>query len=194
MQNLFRTSCLSLLVLASLSACSDPKPTKPVPPAATPAVPAVNPHLIREGIGVGGVELGMTEGEVRARLGTPASENRSGDRLVFLSYHTTEIFGLYFDEATGRLRMIIASMRDKTWCTDFDVCLYREGDLAKLIAHHGKNLVRYVDRDGSVTLRMLVERGTERIMTEYTPVESHQGIVQVAILYWTGKIDTSSFD
>ena len=31
-------------------------------------------------------------------------------------------------------------------------------------------------------------------MTEYTPNEERKGVVQVAILYWNGKIDTSSFD
>jgi hypothetical protein len=90
--------------------------------------------------------------------------------------------------------MVIAAVKDKTWCTDFDVCLYREGDLAKLRARHGNALRRFVDRDGSVTYRMLTERDGKKIMTEYTPVEEKDGVVQVAVLYWSGTIDTSSLD
>ena len=86
--------------------------------------------------------------------------------------------------------MIIAAKKDKTWCTDFDVCLYREGDLAKLKSHHGAKLLRFVDRDGSVTYRLLAGG----VMTEYTPVEARNGVVQVTVMNWDGPVDRSGFD
>jgi hypothetical protein len=194
-----RTWLISGLVLLSvgLSACSEqkqalpPTPQQPAPPSA-PANPTPA-HLIREGFGAGGAELGMTEAQIRARLGEPHQVNKAGEAVVFMSYHPTDIVGVYFGD-DNRVRMVIAAVKDKTWCTDFDVCLYREGDLAKLKARHGNALHRFVDRDGSVTYRLLVERDGRKIMTEYTPVEEKQGVVQVAVLYWTGTIDTSGFD
>jgi hypothetical protein len=90
--------------------------------------------------------------------------------------------------------MLIVSIKDGTWCTAYDVCLYREGDLAKLKAKHGDALLRFVDRDGSVTYRLLETKGSAQVMTEYTPAEERNGVVQVAILYWSGPIDRSSFD
>ncbi|MEQ1753676.1 MAG: hypothetical protein ABL973_06050 [Micropepsaceae bacterium] len=199
MPNKMLPGALTLAFLMALAACSDPKPPQDpqAPPpsvSVTPAPVAAKPHLVSESIGTGGVELGMSEADVRARLGAPVGENKAGDKVVFMSYHASQIFGVYFDEATGRVRMIILSVNDKTWCTDFDVCLYRDGDLPKLIAHHEKDLVRFVDRDGSVTYRILVNVGEKQVLTEYTPNDAHQGVVQVAILYWNGKIDTSSVD
>jgi hypothetical protein len=191
-----RTWLIGGLVLLSvgLSACSEQKPAPPPPPVppAAPASPAPA-HLIREGFGAGGAELGMTEAQVRARLGEPVDVNKAGETVVFMSYHPTDIVGVYFGD-DNRVRMVIAAVKDKTWCTDFDVCLYREGDLAKLKARHGNALHRFVDRDGSVTFRLLTERDGRKIMTEYTPVEEKQGVVQVAVLYWSGTIDTSSLD
>lgn len=194
-----RTWLIGGLVLLSvgLSACSEqkqappPPPQPPAPPAA-PASPAPA-HLIREGFGAGGAELGMTEAQIRARLGEPVEVNKAGETVVYMSYHPTDIVGVYFGDV-GRVRMVIAAVKDRTWCTEFDVCLYREGDLAKLKARHGNALHRFVDRDGSVTYRLLTERDGRKIMTEYTPVEEKQGVVQVAVLYWSGTIDTSSFD
>ena len=135
----------------------------------------------------------MTEAEIKTKLGQPERTNKAGEQVVFMSYHATQNFGVYFGD-DGRVRMIIAALQGKEWCTDFDVCLYREGDLPKLIAKHGTQLLRFVDRDGSVTFRLLTVKGGRQIMTEYTPNEERKGVVQVAILYWNGKIDTSSFD
>ena len=193
---------LAAALLLTVAACDQkPKgpqapnaPAAPVAPAApSPAAAPVRPHLIREGLGVDGVELGMTVADVLRVKGKPAQENKAGETVVFMGYHEPQIFGVYFDDA-GRVRLIIVAQQDKTWCTDFDMCLYREGDLAKLKAHHGAKLLRFVDRDGSVTYRLLEQRGAQQIMTEYTPVEERNGVVQVAISFWTGPIDKSSFD
>jgi len=162
------TAFLSILLLTGLTACSDPKPAQP-PPAPPPTAPtAQSPppaHLIIEGSGVAGITLGMTGGEVRARLGEPVTENRQGDRVVYMSYHPKDIFGVYLDPDTGKVRMIIAAVEDKTFCTSFDVCLFRDGDLPKLVAHHGKDLFRFTDRDGSVTLRLLSKQGDRQVLT-----------------------------
>ena len=94
------TAFLSILLLTGLTVCSDPKPAQP-PPAPPPTAPtAQSPppaHLIIEGSGVAGITLGMTGGEVRARLGEPVTENRQGDRVVYMSYHPKDIFGVYLD-------------------------------------------------------------------------------------------------
>lgn len=191
-----------LVTLTFACACSEPQtpqaPPKPEePPAAAPSVPTTpvvpQTKLIRDGIGVGGVEIGMTAETVKAKLGEPADTNKAGELIVYMSFHASEIFGVYFNDQ-GRVRMIIASLRDGTWCTAYDVCLYREGDLAKLKAQHGDKLLRFVDRDGSVTYRLLDISGVQPVMTEYTPVEEKNGVVQVAILYWSGPIDRSGFD
>ncbi len=162
------------------------QPGAPVVPAA-PA-PALPRHLIREGVGVAGVTLGMTAADVERVLGKAESTNKAGAEVVFMGYDAGGIFGIYFTE--NRVRMIIAAQKDKTWCTDFDVCLYREGDLAKLKAHHGAKLLRFVDRDGSVTYRLLANG----VLTEYTPVEDRNGVVQVTVMTWNGPIDKSGFD
>lgn len=185
-------------MLLAVAAC-DQKPKQEakapaVPPAVTIPVPASAPapavpaHLIREGVGVAGVELGMTPADVERILGKAEQTNKAGEEIVFMGYDAGEIFGVYFGE--GHVRMIIAAKKDKTWCTDFDVCLYREGDLAKLKAHHGAKLLRFVDRDGSVTYRLLAGG----IMTEYVPSEERNGIVQVTVTKWDGPIDQSGFD
>lgn len=195
----------AIIAALALIGCSDPAPktkppaeqpavTTPTPPAQPPAAapaPATKVVLIREGIGVGGIELGMATTDVERILGTPNTKNKAGDTVVFMGFREPENFGVYFDE--NRVRMLIVSLK-KDACTDFDVCLYREGDLAKLKAHHGKNLFRFVDRDGSITYRLLETRNGKQILTEYMPVEEKNGIVQVTIMFWTGKIDTSSFD
>lgn len=199
---MLRSGAVFLAVMAFALAACDQKPKQaaqpeapvvvPVPPAGSPA-PAANPHLIREGFGAGGVELGMTVADVLRVKGKPETQNKAGETVVFMGYHEPQIFGVYFDD-TGRVRLIIVAQQDKTWCTSFDVCLYREGDLAKLKAQHGTKLFRFVDRDSSIFYRLLEQRDGKQIMTEYTPVEERNGVVQVAISYWSGKIDTSSFD
>lgn len=187
-----------IAALLAVAACDQkPKQQAASEPAAAPpavAVPAPSPapaapaHLIREGVGVAGVALGMTPADVERVLGKAEQTNKAGADVVFMGYDAGEIFGVYFAE--NKVRMIIAARKDKTWCTDFDVCLYREGDLAKLKAHHGAKLFRFVDRDGSVTYRLL----SGGIMTEYTPVEARGGVVQVAVLKWDGPVDRSGFD
>lgn len=193
---MLRTLAIPLLALLGLSLLGcDQKPKEAQPAPAAPAVqpaPAAVGHLIREGVGVAGVTLGMTPQDVERVLGKAELVNKSDNDIVFMSYDGGEIFGVYFD--AGRVRMIIAAKKDKTWCTDFDVCLYREGDLAKLKAHHGAKLFRFVDRDGGVTYRLLDTTGPMPILTEYMPNEEHGGVAQVTIMYWNGKIDTSSFD
>lgn len=186
---------LAVLPLA-LAHCSEPPPKKPTAPPAQsqPPQPAPANSLIREGVGVAGAELGMTVAQIEAVLGKPERQNAAGDQVVFMSFHKTGNFGVYFNAETGRVRMIIVSLQDQTWCTSFDVCLYREGDLAKLKAHHGAKLVRFVDRDGSITYRLLSQSAGGQVMTEYTPAEDRNGIVQAAILYWQGPIDHSSFE
>ncbi|NOT39827.1 MAG: hypothetical protein HOP13_04975 [Alphaproteobacteria bacterium] len=180
-----------------LVAACDQKPKQetkaPVsPPAVTAPVPspvaAAPAHLIREGVGVAGVALGMSPADVERVLGKPEHTNKAGQEVVFMGYDADGIFGIYFGE--NRVRMIIAARKDKTWCTDFDVCLYREGDLKKLKAHHGAKLLRFVDRDGSVTYRLLAGS----VMTEYTPVEDRDGVVQVTVMNWDGPVDRSGFD
>lgn len=190
---------VSLAIALLFAACSpeaEKHERRNTEPTAAPAkVEAAKPvgRAIRDGIGVGGVELGLTIAEVEARLGLPVNVNKLGEQIVFMSYAKSGLFDVYIGEG-GRVRMIIASNQDRTWCTEYDVCLYREGDLAKLKAHHGAALRRFVDRDGSVTYRLLTKKGDRQVMTEYTPSEQRDGLVQVAILYWKGTIDTSSFD
>jgi hypothetical protein len=193
MNNARLPAILSVLLLTATSACSDQKPAK-APITAPAAAAAAQPHLITEGDGVAGIRLGMTAGEVRAKLGEPVSENRDGDKVVFMSFHKTDIFGVYFDPDSSKVRMIILAVKDKTWCTGFDVCLYRDGDLPKLVAHHGQNLYRFTDRDGSVTLRLLSRQGDRQVLTEYLPNDEHQGVAQVTLLYWNGTITTSNLD
>lgn len=195
-----RLIAFAVAVGLALGACSEPKPqaqqasrSEPAAPVATAPAPKADIKLIREGIGVGGVELGMTAADVEARLGKPDHVNKAGDEPVFMAFFEPNNFGVYFGDG-GRVRMLIVSMKDGSACTDYDVCLYREGDLAKLKARHGDKLLRYVDRDGSVTYRMLEPKGDRKVMTEYTPAEDRNGIVQVAILYWNGPVDQSSFD
>ncbi len=182
--------------LLAVAAC-DQKPkqeTPAVPPAVTIPVPTPAPapaaaaHLIREGVGVAGVELGMTPADVERVLGKAEQTNKADEEIVFMGYDAGEIFGVYF--GGGHVRMIIAARKDKTWCTDFDVCLYREGDLTKLKAHHGAKLLRFVDRDESVTYRLLAGG----VMTEYVPSEERNGVVQVTVTNWDGPIDRSGFD
>jgi hypothetical protein len=188
-------------VLALSAGCSDPKQPenggaqKPASEAVAPA-PAVTPERkvtpIRDGVGVAGIELGMTPATVEAKLGKPLRTNKAGDQVLYMAFGPGERFGVYFDDKG--VRMLIASVQDGTWCTDYDVCLYREGDLAKLKARHGAKMLRFVDRDGGIMYRLLEPRGDRKVMTEYTPVEERNGVVQVAILYWSGNIDTSGFD
>lgn len=168
-------------------------PAQPAPPTA-PAAPS-KVMLIHESVGVGGVELGMAPEEVERTLGKPRQANKEpgSDRVLVMMFKEDEIFDVYFDD-TNRVRMIIAAVKDGSICTDFDVCIHREGDLTKLKAHHGKNLFRFVDRDGSVYYRLLETKNGKQILTEYNPVEEKDGVVQVTIMYWNGKIDTSTFD
>lgn len=199
--SLLRTVLTVGAVLALSAGCSDPKQPenggaqKPASEAVAPA-PAVTPERkvtpIRDGVGVAGIELGMTPATVEAKLGKPLRTNKAGDQVLYMAFGPGERFGVYFDDKG--VRMLIASVQDGTWCTDYDVCLYREGDLAKLKARHGAKMLRFVDRDGGIMYRLLEPRGDRKVMTEYTPVEERNGVVQVAILYWSGNIDTSGFD
>jgi hypothetical protein len=155
----------------------------------------VESGVIRDGVGVAGVRLGMTPADVRRKLGPPASQNATPDgRVVYMSYHESEIFGVYFDEAAGRVRMLIVAVQSGRLCTGYGACLYREGDLDKIKRHYGSKLFRFTDRDGSTTYRRLRRVGGRQVMTEWTPVEERNGVAQVAILYWPGRIDDSSLD
>lgn len=192
----------ALALTLALAACSDPKPQAKAPPTPAPEQTAPQPSTpaparkttpIVDGIGVAGIALGQTPAQVEAQLGRPERTNKDGPRVVFMSYDRDGIFGVYFDD-DGRVRMIIAAMQDGTWCTAYDVCLYREGDLAKLKVHYGDKLLRFTDRDGSVTYRLLEKKGETQVMTEFTPVEPRNGVVQVMIATWQGPIDRSSFD
>ena len=164
--------------------------------AYTPAHAAdVTKGLIRSGIGVAGIELGMSEAQVKATLGEPAHVNReSNGNAVYMSFHSEQNFGVHFNATTGRVSQLIVAVKTKQICTAFDVCLYREGDLKKLKKHYGKKIIRFVDRDGSVTYRRLIPMKPRNVMLEYTPVEDKNGVVQVAMLYWDGKITDSPFD
>ena len=148
---------------------------------------------IYPGFGVSGAELGMSSKEVRAKLGKSVSENRDAQgRLLFAEYEAgrTGRLDIYFDSASGRVRMIVASAR--TFCTRGGICLYRAGDLAKLKDQYGPGLLRFTDWDGSVTYRRLRTVKGRQVMTEFTPSEERNGVVQVTILYWSGAIDDSS--
>jgi hypothetical protein len=196
----FSVLAVAALVLAACDQKPKQQPAAAPAPVSAPGVapspaPAAAPvNLIREGVGVRGVELGMTAADVVRIMGeAPEHQNKGGNKVVFMSFHAKEIFGVYFDDVE-RVRMLIVARQDKTYCTAFDVCLYREGDLTKLKAHHGAKLHRFVDRDGSVTYRMLTDQGARKVMTEYMPVEERDGVVQVTMMYWDGPIDRSSFD
>ncbi len=155
----------------------------------------VTQGLIRGGIGVAGIELGMTEAQVEAQLGKPDRVNREANgNAVYMSFHSQEIFGVYFNAATGRVRQLIVAVKGGKICTAYDACLYREGDLAKIKKHYGKRLLRFVDRDGSVTYRRLVPMKPRNVLLEFTPVEDKNAVVQVMMMYWDGKITDSSFD
>ena len=194
---------LAITAALALIGCSEPATPKAKPPAEqpktqapsdVPAAPKTGILLIREGIGVGGVELGMTPTDVERVLGKPKQANKAGSQVLVMMFKDEDgIFDVYFDDI-GRVRMIIAAVKDASICTGFDVCIHREGDLEKLKAHHGKSLFRFVDRDGSIYYRLLETKSGKQILTEYNPVEEKNGVVQVTIMYWTGKIDTSSFD
>jgi hypothetical protein len=150
---------------------------------------------IRGGIGVAGIELGMTEPQVRAKLGEPDHVNAApGGKTVFMSYHASEIFGVYFNSDTGRVNQIIVAVKGGEICTAYGACLYRAGDLAKVKKHYGRKLIRFTDRDGSVTYRRLVPMSPRNVLVEFTPAEDKNAIVQVAMLYWDGKITDSSLD
>jgi hypothetical protein len=155
----------------------------------------VTKGLIRGGIGIAGIELGMTEAQVRAQLGKPVSVNKSPDgTLLYMSYHEDDIFGVYFDEETGRVRTLIVAIKSGKVCTAYGACLYREGDLAKVKKHYGKKLIRFEDRDGSITYRRLVPMKPRNVLVEFTPAEEKNGVVQVMMMYWDGKITDSSLD
>lgn len=203
------STTIAFTAALSVIGCSDPAP-KAKTPAETPkvdapaapaqAAPPTTPAalskvmLIHEGVGVGGVELGMSPEDVERIMGKPRQANKEPDsgRVLVMMFKQDEIFDVYFDD--NRVRMIIAAVKDGSICTDFDVCIHREGDLTKLKAHHGKNLFRFVDRDSSIYYRLLETKNGKQILTEYNPVEEKDGVVQVTIMYWTGKIDTSTFD
>jgi hypothetical protein len=187
----------AVLLLSALAACDTPKEdaAPSLAPEASASAQNIERGLIVEGEGVAGVHLGMTADEVRDRLGPPEHMNAfENGQPVFMSFHDEEIFGVYFDHQTARVDQIIVSVESGGICTDYGVCLYREGDLSTLKARHGSKLLRFLDRDGSVTYRLLAVDGAASVLTEWTPVEARDGLVQVAIMNWTGPIDRSSFD
>ena len=183
------------LLVAGCDVAPEPEAAPAPEPAAAPSAPRnIQSGRIEEGVGVAGIALGMTAEEAIAAVGPPVAENRGPDgRLLFLSYHDTDNFGVYLDEA-GAVRLLIVSSETGAFCTVYDACLYREGDLAKIKSRHGGKLLRFVDRDGGVTYRLLSERAGRAVLTEWTPVEERDGVVQVAMLFWDGPIDRSSFD
>lgn len=149
---------------------------------------------ILEGKGVAGVRLGMTAAEVKRKLGAPESANHDGaGNLLFMSYHASQNFGVYIGDE-NRVRMIIVSVEGGGFCTSYKACLYREGGLSKIKARHGSKLLRFADVDGSITYRLLTKLKGRPVLTEWTPVKDRDGVVQVAMLYWEGPIDRSSFD
>jgi hypothetical protein len=154
----------------------------------------VNEGWIKEGVGVAGVRLGMTAEAVRKKLGEPFESNEvASGAVIFMSYHSDDNFGVYFDD-DERVRLVIASIERGSVCTKYDACLYRESDLAKIKSRHGEKLLRFVDRDGSVTFRLLTRYKGRPVLTEYTPVEERDGVVQVAITWWDRPIDASGLD
>ena len=163
--------------------------------AAVPSRLAAEPQgrKIVIGEGIAGINIGMTADDVVALAGRPLSENRSPDgNLLFLGYDPPGIFGVYINAVTGRVRAIVLA-RDG-YCTRRKVCLGADGQVGALRQAYGDRVLRFEDKDGAVSYRLLNDYGDRKILTEFTPSVDETSLVQVMLLEWTGDIDTSGLD
>ena len=161
--------------------------------AALPSPIAAEPssRKIVVGEGIAGINIGMTADEVIAVAGEPVSANRQPNgALIFLAYDPPGIFGVYFNAATGRVRLIVLARTG--YCTRHKVCLGAPGQVEALRQAYGDRLLRFNDQDGSLTYRLLNDYGDHKILSEFTPSKDEDTLEQVIMLDWDGDIDTSS--
>ena len=178
------SQCSAALALCAIFAIT-------IAPSRITAEPQSRTIVVGEGIA--GINIGMMADEVVAIAGPPVSETRLPDgKLIFLGYDPPGIFGVYINAATGRVRTIVLA-RDG-YCTRRKVCLGAAGQVEALKTTYGDRVLRFKDKDGTVTYRMLTDYGDRKVLTEFTPAVDENSIVQVMMLNWNGDITTSGLD
>lgn len=123
------------------------------------AAAAVERGTVTPNSGAAGIIVGMTRAQVVARLGKPLYENRNG----YMQYAKQNLFDVYLDLATKRVRLIGVS--GPRFCVGGDICMMRKGNVGALRARYGKAFKAITDDDGSPAYAMYGRLGGRRVFT-----------------------------
>ncbi len=134
--------------------------------AAAPRVKGIYGGVIVVGRGVAGARLGMTRGEVIARLGPPVSEMPK----LGMSYEALPPKNPHgqFDIALqrGRVRMFIVSPRS-TWRLANGIRIFSSGAIARLMRRYGHRLKPTRIEDGERVYRITERYLGRTVWTEF---------------------------
>jgi hypothetical protein len=146
--------------------------------AVAPAGATVEKGKIQVNRGAIGVTLGMTRGQVIARLGKPVYTNQNG----YMQFAKVNLLDVYLDVRTNRVRLI--GVAGRRFCIE-DICLQHAGNVGALKQRFGTRFKAITDEDGSPAYAMYGTLGSRHVFTTFG-VSQHaasEPVVQVFIGY-----------
>jgi hypothetical protein len=121
----------------------------------------VNKGTVVVNRGAVGVMLDMKRAQVVSLLGKPIYENQNG----FMQYSNDNIFDVYLNTATKRVRLIGVS--GPNFCTAKGICMFKKTGRAKLKAQFGGGLTKYTDETGETVDRVKGSLGGKPVFTDF---------------------------
>jgi hypothetical protein len=152
------------------------------------AAVAASSWQVRVGEGIAGVRLGMTQGQVAARIGKPYGMSIATRNVTCGMYARNDDFGACFDTRTGRV-VSLSGIGSRFCVVTPRFCFQRVGGLAKLKRAFGRRLVGPVRRGEDPFYEVVVRRGGARVQsafvvdTQSPPPYRRSAIVAVYIGY-----------
>jgi hypothetical protein len=136
-------------------------------PIALAAV-AASSWQVRVGEGIAGVQLGMTQAQVAARIGKPYAMTLPSEGVTCGLYARVAAFDACFDQGTRRV-VSLSGIGPKFCVVQPRFCFQRVGGLAKLKRAFGRRLIGPVwNRDGDqLFYEVVVRRGGRRIQSAF---------------------------
>jgi hypothetical protein len=131
------------------------------------ATDAASSHPVRVNEGIAGIQFGLTQAQVAARLGKPYAMSLPVGRVTCGMYARVKDFGACFDTATRRVVSTYGIGR--AFCVVRPrFCFETVGGVAKLKRYFGRRLLGPIRTfDGDLFYEYIGNRGTSRVQSAF---------------------------